>query len=233
MGKILEREANTGNMLTFQPWPLDQKGERSSHARPDIQSAHEYLIGVNSDQSAQVLETLLPFLDHLLVEKTGKIREKKLEELVQFMASQLVSPSAVDTQMAHRLASRRARILNEFGYMTAEELADENNSQSANRSALADNWKKRRQVFSVNHRDDSGRTREVFPLFQFEDYKPIKAIQSVLDVFSDKKSSWKIAYWFASNNGWLPNQARPVDLLETTPDAILQAAHREAAGSAA
>lgn len=231
MSKILNQEATLGNVLTFQSWPPSQKGGR--HARRDIHSAHEYLIGVNSDQASRVLETLLPFLNQLLVEKTGKVREKKLEDLVEFMAGQLVSPSAVDTQMAHRLATRRARILNEYGYMTAEDLADKNNSRSVNRSALADNWKKRRQVFSVSHRDDTGRTREVFPLFQFEDYKPIKAIQPVLEVFADKKSPWKIAFWFASNNGWLPNQARPVDLLETAPDAILQAAERDAAGSAA
>lgn len=220
MSKIPEQEAILGNVLTFQSWPLGQKGGQTSHVRQDIQSAHEYLIGVNSDQSAQVLETLLPFLDHLLVEKTEKIREKKLEDLVEFMAGQLVSPSAVDTQMTHRLASRRARILNEYGYMTAEELADKNNSRSANRSALADNWKKRHQVFSVSHRDDTGKTREVFPLFQCEDYKPIKAIQSVLDVFSDKKSPWKIAYWFVSNNGWLPNQARPGKMGASYPSAV-------------
>ncbi|MDY7548293.1 hypothetical protein QN379_22740 [Glaciimonas sp. Gout2] len=231
MTKIRHQEVTPGNVLTFQSWPPNQKEAR--HAVPDSQSTHAYLIGVNSDQASRVLETLLPFLDQLLVEKTGKVREKKLEDLVEFMTGQLVSPSAVDTQMALRLATRRARILNEFGYMTAEDLAEKNNSRSANRSALADNWKKRHQVFSVSHRDDTGKTREVFPLFQFEDYKPIKAIQPVLEVFDDKKSPWKVAFWFASNNGWLPNQARPVDLLEANPDAILDAAKRETAGNAA
>ena len=36
-----------------------------------------------------------------------------------------------------------------------------------------------------------------------------------------------------SNNGWLPGQARSVDLLESAPAAVLQAAKRDAAGSAA
>jgi hypothetical protein len=241
VSKVLEQEVESevesgaapGNVLTFQSWPPARQGGKTSHAGQGIHSAHAYLIGVNSDEASRVLETLLPFLDQLIVEKTEKVREKKLEDLVEFMASQLVSPSSIDTRMAHRLAIRRARILNEYGYITAEDLADKNNSRSANRSALTDNWKKRRQVFSVSHRDDSGKTREVFPLFQFDNDKPIKAIQPILDVFADKKSPWKIAFWFAANNGWLPDAARPLDLLETAPEAVLQAAEREVAGSAA
>ena len=149
------------------------------------------------------------------------------------MAGQMVVPSQVDTRMAQRVAARHARVLNEFGFATAEHLADANRSRAGNRNALADNWKKRRQVFAVRHRDKSGRLREVFPLFQFEDHKPIKAVQSVLEAFGEHKTPWKLALWFTSNNGWLPGQARPVDLLESAADAVIQAAVRDAAGSAA
>ena len=112
-------------------------------------------------------------------------------------------------------------------------MADANQSRARNRNALADNWKKRRQVFAVRHRDESGRLREVFPLFQFEDHKPIKAVQAVLEAFGDGKAPWKIALWFTSNNGWLPGRPRPVDLLASTPDAVIEAARLDAAGSAA
>jgi hypothetical protein len=37
--------------------------------------------------------------------------------------------------------------------------------------------------------------------------------------------------WFISNNGWLPGQARPVDLLESDSAAVVEAARRDAAGS--
>jgi hypothetical protein len=70
-------------------------------------------------------------------------------------------------------------------------------------------------------------------LFQFEDHKPIKVVQSILEAFGEHKAPWKLALWFASNNGWLPGHARPVDLLESAPDAVVQAARRDAAGSAA
>jgi hypothetical protein len=88
-------------------------------------------------------------------------------------------------------------------------------------------------VFAVRHRDESGKQREVFPLFQFDDHKPIKAVQGVLAAFGERKAPWKTALWFTSNNGWLPGQARPVDLLASAPDAVVQAAQRDAAGSGA
>ena len=85
----------------------------------------------------------------------------------------------------------------------------------------------------MRHRDESGRPREVFPIFQFEDHKPIKAVQAVIEAFGEHKAPWKLALWFTSNNGWLPRRARPVDLLESAPDAVVQAARHDAAGSAA
>lgn len=67
------------------------------------------------------------------------------------------APSFVEVEMAQRLARRHAGILNEFGYFTAGQLADANGSQASNRAALADNWRKRRQVFAVPHPDKTAR----------------------------------------------------------------------------
>lgn len=107
------------------------------------------------------------------------------------MAARMLAPSAVDLAMAQRLAHRHARILNEFGYFSAEQLADANGSQASNRTALADNWRKRRQVFAVPHPDKAARDRDVHPAFQFENGKPIKAVQEVLEAFGGRKAPWK------------------------------------------
>ena len=219
------------NALSIQPWTSGAGRELDAAAAG--QAGRTYLIQVQSDVLSRVLEAVVPVLGRLLSEKTSEVREQKLEALVDFMAGQMVVPSAVDTQMAQRLAARHARVLTEFGFMTAEQLADANQSRAANRHALADNWKKRGQVFAVRHRDESGRQREVFPLFQFDDHKPIKVVQGVLAAFGERKAPWKIALWFTSNNGWLPGQARPVDLLAAAPDSVVQAAQRDAAGSGA
>lgn len=197
-----------------------------------MEGMRTYLLNVRGEDESRVLESMAPMLGKLLQERTVAIREQKLEEMVEFMTGQMVAPTPEDTKMAQLLASRRARALMEFGYFTAEQLAEQNQSQATNRSAMANNWKKRSQVFSVSHRDETGRTQEVFPGFQFQDGKPIKTIQSVLETFGARKTPWKIVLWFTSNNGWLPEQARPVDLLESNPEAVLQAARREAAGSA-
>jgi uncharacterized protein (DUF2384 family) len=40
-------------------------------------------------------------------------------------------------------------------------------------------------------------------------------------------SAWQAALWFVGPNGWLGSR-RPVDLLESEPDAVVAAARREA-----
>lgn len=233
MAKTSSSGALLGDVLSFQRWTPNSTSARAQPAQVPGKGGHAYLLEVQSDAMSRVLEAVMPMLDRLLREKTTQVREHKLAEMVDFIAGQMVVPSSVDSKMAHRLAVRYARVLNEFGYVTAEQLAEANQSRAANRHALADNWKKRRQVFAVRHRDASGRAREVFPLFQFEGHQPIKAVQAVLEAFGESKSPWKLALWFTSNNGWLPGQARPVDLLATAADAVVDAARRDAAGSAA
>ena len=227
MRKSSTQALPSGGVLSFVPW-----SQGDAEPAPD-KASHSYLVQVYGDAMSQVLETIMPMLDRLLAQKTAEVREQKLEELVDFIAGQMVVPSRLDMRMARLIAARHARVLNEFGFVTAEELADANQSRAGNRGALADNWKKRRQVFAVRHRDQSGRPREVFPGFQFEDYKPMKVIHAVLEAFGEHKASWKLALWFTSNNGWLPRQGRPVDLLGSAPDSVVQAARRDAAGSAA
>ena len=229
MSKPTPHTVAPAGVLSFQPW---KPGAVAGHRVTPTKSSHAYLLEVHGDAMSRVLESVMPVLGRLLSQKTAAVREQKLEELVDFLAGQMVVPSPVDTQMAQRLAARHARILSEFGFITAEQLAAANQSRASNRNALADNWKKRRQVFAVRHRDESGQTREVFPRFQFEDHKPIKVVQSVLEAFGERKAPWKLALWFTSNNGWLAGQARPVDLLEANPGAVVQAARRDAAGSA-
>jgi hypothetical protein len=180
--------------------------------KADKAGVRTFLLEVRDEAASKVLLASLPLLGSLLVEKNAELRERRLEEMVDFMTGQMLVPSTVDLQMVQRLAVRHARILNEFGAFTAEELADANRSQATVRSALADNWRKRRQIFAVPH--------------------PDKAVAAVLDAFGERKAPWKLALWFTSNNGWLPGSKRPVDLLQSNPDEVIKAARRDAAGSA-
>jgi hypothetical protein len=223
MGKAVSA-ALLGDVFTVQPY---------GNQRPSRQRAgRTFLLEVKDDASSNMLLASLSLLDRLLVEKTNAVRERRLGEMVDFMAERMLVPSVVDLEMAQRLAARHARILNEFGFYTAEQLADANRSQATSRSALADNWRKRRQVFAVPHPDKTARERDVYPAFQFQDHKPVKVVQAVLAAFGERKAPWKLALWFTSNNGWLPDSVRPVNLLASNPQAVIEAAQREAAGSA-
>jgi len=209
---------------------LDPK--QAKYVRPES-GRETYLVDVEDESVSRIFENVMPFLGGVLSEKTADVRRRRLGELVDFMAAQLVRPSEADTQMAQRLAARRAAVLNEFGYFTAEQLAEANRSRAANRGALADNWRKRRQVFAVQHPDKSLRERDVYPAFQFTNHQPVKAVREILAAFGERKEPWKLALWFTSNNGGLPDSARPVDLLSSHPEAVIEAAQRDAAENAA
>jgi len=214
-----------GDVLTVQPYGDGPKRQ--------LRAGRAFLLEVANEAASNTLLASLPLLDRLLAEKVAAVREQRLEEMVDFMAARMLAPSDVDLQMAQRLADRHARILNDFGYYSAEQLADANGSQASNRAALADNWRKRRQVFAVPHPDKAARERDIYPAFQFENGRPIKAVQEVLEAFGGRKAPWKLALWFTSNNGGLSGSARPVDLLADDPRAVVAAARRDAQGSAA
>lgn len=214
-----------GDMLTLQPYRDDGARRR--------QGGRAFVLEVATEAASNTLLASLPLLDRLLSEKITAVRQRQMEEMIDFMAARMVAPSPAETAMAQRLAARHARVLNEFGYFTARQLADANGSQASNRASLADNWRKRRQVFAVPHPDKAARERDIYPAFQFEDGRPIKAVQSVLEVLGERKAPWKLALWFTSNNGWLPGSARPADLLARDPQAVIEAARREAEGSVA
>jgi hypothetical protein len=227
MTKHASVAALPGDVLTVQPYSAGTGGGKGGKA-----GGRTFLLEVKDEAASKVLLASLPLLDRLLVEKNVELRERRLEEMVDFMAGQMLVPSRVDLAMAQRLAVRHAQVLNEFGYFSANELADANRSEATVRSALADNWRKRRQVFALPHPDKSARGRDVYPAFQFEDHKPIKAVGAVLEAFGERKAPWKLALWFTSNNGWLEGSKRPVDLLATDPEAVIEAARRDAGGSA-
>ena len=61
-----------------------------------------------------------------------------------------------------------------------------------------------------------------------------RACRLILRLFLLGLYGWMaLALWFASNNGGLPGSARPVDLLASDPQAVVETAQRDAQGSAA
>lgn len=117
-----------------------------------------------------------------------------------------------------RQAEARQQFLNEFPTLGSRQVAELGGSTARNTAALASRWKAAGKVFALPLR---GADR--FPAFQFgEDGRPLPVIGQLIEVFGPDKP-WAIALWLASHSGWLDG-ARPVDLLQRRPEAVLAAA---------
>jgi hypothetical protein len=138
------------------------------------------------------------------------------DELIEAMLPEDPPPVPSETRLlsARRSAAARIKLLDEFGYYRAEQIA-EARSRAANRAALASRWAREGKIFGVDWRG-----QRLYPAFQFaEDMSPRPAVAAVLAALPrDKMSEWEVALWWTAANGWL-DYARPVDLLlEDKPD---------------
>jgi CheY-like chemotaxis protein len=133
------------------------------------------------------------------------------------------APSAAETAQLRRNADARRAFLAEFGTLTSREAAEFAGSRAQNRAALANRWKAEGKIFAV---ESGGKT--LFPAFQFsdDDGQPRPVIAEVLVVLQPRYSDWQTALWFTGRNGWL-GARRPVDVLQSAPDAAVEAARRE------
>ena len=126
-----------------------------------------------------------------------------------------------------RNAADRYASAEDFGLLTAPEVAQRAASRATNQSATAHRWRSRREVFAVSWQGTT-----VYPGFQFDDDgRPFPVIAQVLAVVGDDGSGWPLALWFTGADGWLDGH-RPVDLLHEDPDAVVEAARRSTRGPA-
>lgn len=139
-----------------------------------------------------------------------------------------MSPITVeDDPQVERNGRARAKFLREDRPYTAAEASKVLGSRARNATELASRHKREGRLFTV--RDG---TTEKYPRLQFDPHgQPLPLIEQVLKCFKGKLEGWEIALWFHANNGWLPQQARPVDNMRRHPDAVVSAAQREVAGA--
>jgi hypothetical protein len=116
----------------------------------------------------------------------------------------------------------REQLLETANWLAAEEVSRRAGSNNINASALPNRWKKAEKVFAIT----SG-NKDLFPEYIFgDDGKPLLAVSTILKCFDNKKSIFKIALWFASNNSWLDGKA-PKDILCKDASAVINAAEKE------
>jgi hypothetical protein len=135
-------------------------------------------------------------------------------------------PTPAVVLQARRNAEARSGLLAEFGGLRSAEVAELAGSRAANRAALATRWRAEKRLAAVPVGDEL-----LYPGFQFTaEGKPHPAVGRALEALrSDPRmTDWQAALWFVGPNGWLGGR-RPVDLLDAEPDAVAEAARREAA----
>lgn len=145
------------------------------------------------------------------------------ERLIEAMLPASAVPSASAVLQARRNASARQALLEETGALSSAEVAALAGSKASNKAALANRWKQEGRIFSVTWLG-----AVLFPGFQFDDEgRPRPVVAEVLAVLETRRSEWEIALWFGNATGYLGGR-RPLDLLESDPGAVAQAAGREA-----
>lgn len=142
-------------------------------------------------------------------------------ELTEAMMPHSVPTPAIVLQ-ARRNSEARAALMQEYGVLTDGQIAEINESAAENRAMLASDWKQDGKIFSVAHRGTT-----YYPAFQFAPTgRPRPVVARVLEALGGD-DGWETALWFTAANGYLEG-ARPVDLLETDPEAVVEAAKKDA-----
>jgi hypothetical protein len=177
-------------------------------------------IAARDAEEAAELTDLLHVLRNHLVHGRGT-REEVLRALLPVQRLTL-SPAMLE--QVQRNAEAQAELADEFGLLSSGDVAELAGSTASNRAATANRWSSGHKVFTV---DVDGTQR--FPAFQFDESgKPRPVIADLLAAVGDRLTGWELALWFTSSNDWL-GELRPVDVLDSDPELVVEAAARLAA----
>ena len=191
----------------------DAEAQKLGETHPELISVASALVIAGEQRTVAAIKELL----HRFVRE-----EDRSERLLAIMTESAGAgvPEESRVMQLYQQAGARDQFLKEFDTVTSQKIAETNRSTARNTAALASRWKSDGKIFALN----VGRT-DKFPAFQFgDDGKPLPVIAQVIHILQDR-SPWSLALWFASNNGWLGGE-RPVDLILTRPDDVVEAARQ-------
>ncbi len=144
------------------------------------------------------------------------------EAIIQTLMATGEVPHTDHLELLRRNAKMREDFLREVPLLKSGDIAQLTGSTARNASAKANRWKSQRRIFSVNVKGV-----DYFPAFQFTEHgEPLEVMHEILELFKDFRE-WTIPLWFFGNNGWLPDEMPPWELIQRDPAAVLDAARRE------
>ncbi len=163
----------------------------------------------------------------LLAERLASLDDERSRELtiIDALLPPLATISDAGLTQLRWNAVARQEALREFGAPTAAEIAAQRGARTTNPHVTTSRWVSAGRVFAV---ETPGGRR--FPGFQLRDGEPRPEIAHVLAALRGALHGWELLLWFTGSNGYLDG-ARPVDLLDRNPDAVVGAAREQAAQS--
>ena len=188
----------------------DQREADQREATPAL------VVSSDDEEELQAVQALVVLLRGRL--DAGRAEEmERLIEVAMPAVSGRPHPAVLD--QARRNADFRAGFLERYDALDAGQVHRLYGSKADKTAALAGRWRAAEKIFGVEHRG-----RLLYPAFQFDDAgRPKPVVAEVLRALG-KRGPWQIASWFTAPNGRLPDDRRPVDVMDADPGAVAAAA---------
>lgn len=209
--------------------PLMELGHPSTDVGQRVIAADRQVL----DELESLLQGLKAAPDDLLVARIRQLRilDERISAsdaqdvaMIEVLAPASEVPAPARILQLRRNAVARHALVEEFGLYSSAELAELRAAATENPSSEPARWLREGRIFAV---PGSGDRR--FPAFEFDESgRPLAAVRPVLGVLAPVLRGWELALWFTGANVALRGR-RPVDLLGSNADAVLEAARYEAA----
>jgi len=211
-----------------QAMAIGREGQRASQLQVCLDSAAVYHL--DRAEAGAIIDHQLTVITEQW-EKAADAAQLTEVERRQLWGRQILNPfihygypSQAVLEQVGRNARARGELAREFGLLSGADVAALAESDPPRASAVTSSWTAEGKVFTTGAAGDPR-----FPGFQFgDDGRPLPVIAEVLTALGGRLSGWELALWFTGGNGWLGG-SRPVDVLDSDPELVVQAAGHLAA----
>lgn len=127
------------------------------------------------------------------------------------------------------LAKAREAVWKSGDWLSAEDVASQSAGMVGEGCFDPSEWVRSGKIFAIHWHN-----RDYYPGFGLDirlgsSARPHPAMAELIKILGAKKSSWGMAFWFASVSSYLGGK-RPQDLIESELDRVIAAAEDEIAG---
>lgn len=183
----------------------------------DIEAEDVVAVTVPAGEAAVAVRILRLLTSSLTPEQKRARSEERTQTLLAAMAG-LQRPTDPEADLEMDNALLRKQYLDRHRTLTSNQIRQASGLKTRNPSEPASRWKRQGKIFGV----PVGRA-DLYPAFQFLEGRPRPEVGRVLAALPVSMSPWQIAFWFASGNGWVEDDAAPQDALHDM-DGVLAAA---------